>query len=279
MKRAGTLLVWAGLLATAALAVGESPGALISQAEVLLPVRYVPENLRMAIDLYERALALDPENTSLMTQLARLWCELGIVEDDTAAAREAFQRGADLGFSALGFEGLDGAKGTKAEEFVALVDEVDDVAALYWSAKNWGLLVDTGGFSAHLNAIFTGMPAKVRALYLRAIAVDETYFGGGPHEDYGALLVNFAKFHLYGATLDEAKVHFDRAIEIATQAGYLIPFVTYAEQYAVRVGDRTLFEDLLHFVVEAPIGDWPFWNRIAKNKAQELLAEADELFR
>ena len=262
-----------------ALACAQSAAELISQAEDLLPTRYLPENLKKAIDLYEQALALQPGRADLMTKLAQLHYELGIISEDVETERYEFRRGADLGFTALGFAGLSGAKEAKAKEFAARVSESENVAALYWSAKCWGMLVDTGGLSAQLNAIFTGMPAKVRALYLAAIKLDETYFGGGPHEDYGALLVNFAKFHLYGATLEEAKAHFDRAIEIASGAGYLIPFVTYAEQYAVRAGDRTLFEDLLRHVLQAPIGDWPFWNRIAKDKAQELLSRADRLFR
>ncbi|KUK26115.1 MAG: hypothetical protein XD60_1722 [Acetothermia bacterium 64_32] len=267
------------LLAAGALAPGQSAAELLDQAEGLLATRYLPENLRSAIDLYERALALSPQDTALMTKLAQLWYELGITAEDKASSRRAFQRGADLGFSALGFEGLGEVQKTPAEGFEGRVSQSENVAALYWSAKCWGMLVDTGGLSAQLNAIFTGMPAKVRALYLAAIALDETYFGGGPHEDYGALLVNFTRFHLYGATLEEAKAHFDRAIEIASGAGYLIPFVTYAEQYAVRAGDRALFEDLLRHVLQAPIGDWPFWNRIAKEKAQELLSQADRLFR
>ena len=262
-----------------ALACAQSAAELISQAEDLLPTRYLPENLKKAIDLYEQALALQPGRADLMTKLAQLHYELGIISEDVETERYEFRRGADLGFTALGFAGLSGAKEAKAKEFAARVSESENVAALYWSAKCWGMLVDTGGLSAQLNAIFTGMPAKVRALYLAAIKLDETYFGGGPHEDYGALLVNFAKFHLYGATLEEAKAHLDQAIEIAVQAGYLIPFITYAERYAVQVGDRALFEELLQFVLAAPIGDWPFWNRHAKAQAEKLLARADELFR
>ena len=260
-------------------AFGQTVDDLVSQAQALFPSRYLPENLRAAVDLYERALALAPDRTDLMVQLARLHYELGIVSQDLEEARRQFRRGADLGFAALGFSDLDGAEGTKAEEFIARVGQAAEVAALYWTAKCWGMLVDTGGLGAQLNAIFSGMPRKIQALYLRAIELDETYFGGGPHEDYGALLVSFTKFHLFGATLEEAKAHLDQAIEIAVQAGYLIPFITYAERYAVQVGDRALFEELLQFVLAAPIGDWPFWNRHAKAQAEELLARADELFR
>ena len=257
----------------------QSVDELVAQAQDLLPSRYLPENLRLAVDLLERALALAPERTDLMTLLTRLHYELGIITEELEAKRREFRRGADLGFAALGLGSLAEAEDTPKEEFLAQINRVEDVAALYWTAKCWGMLVDTGGMMAQLNAIFTGMPAKIQALYLRAIELDETYFGGGPHEDYGALLVSFTKFHLFGATLEEAKAHLDRAIEIAVQAGYLVPFITYAERYAVYVGDRALFEELLQFVLAAPIGDWPFWNRHAKVQAEALLARADELFR
>jgi len=44
------------------------------------------------------------------------------------------------------------------------------------------------------------------------------------------------------------------------------------------VHDKALFESLLQHILAAPIGDWPFWNRIAKKEAAELLAKEDKLF-
>ncbi|MCD5408510.1 TRAP transporter TatT component family protein [Candidatus Bipolaricaulota bacterium] len=257
----------------------QSVDELVAQAQALLPNRYIPENLKLAIDLLEQALALAPERVDLMALLTQLHYELGVISEDPEDKRRQFRRGADLGFAALGLGSLAEAEGTPTEEFVARIEEADSVAALYWTAKCWGMVVETGGILAQLRAFWVGMPGKIRAMYLRAIELDETYFGGGPHEDYGALLVSLAKFRLYGATLEEAKAHFDRAVELAGQVGYLIPFITYAERYAVRVGDRALFEELLRFVLAAPIGDWPFWNRQAKVQAEALLAKADELFR
>ena len=58
-------------------AFGQTVDDLVSQAQALFPSRYLPENLRAAVDLYERALALAPDRTDLMVQLARLHYELG----------------------------------------------------------------------------------------------------------------------------------------------------------------------------------------------------------
>lgn len=256
----------------------QGPGQLLAQAQELVPHRYVIETMYALIDLLERALALGGEAPAIQVALAQHYYELGVVLGQGEEARAAFRRGADLGFATLGLTDLDTAEGMGKEAFLSHIQAADQVAALYWTAKNWGTLVDQGGLLAQLNAIAAGMPAKIQAMYLRAIELDETYFGGGPHEDYGALLANLASFHLLGATLEQAKWHLDRAVSLAAEVGYLIPFVTYAEQYAVRVKDRMLFEDLLAYVLESPIGDWPFWNRHAKAMAQDLLARVDELF-
>jgi len=55
--------------------------------------------------------------------------------------------------------------------------------------------------------------------------------------------------------------------------------MAYAKEYAVRAKDRRLFEDLLQRVLDVPIGDWPFWNRHAKDKAADYLARIGEFFR
>jgi hypothetical protein len=42
------------------------------------------------------------------------------------------------------------------------------------------------------------------------------------------------------------------------------------------VRDRELIERELSFVLEAPIGRWPFWNREAKKEAELLLKKLEE---
>lgn len=274
-----TMAVAVAVLMLAITGIAQSVDELISQAQALFPVRYEIDNLRAAIDLYEKALALAPERADLLATLSRLHYELGIATDDPGEERASLRRGADLGFAALRLGGLAQAERTKLAAFQEKIEKAGDVAAVYWAAKNWGMLTEIGGLSAKLSAIFRGMPGKVKALYLRAIKIDETYFGGGPHEDYGALLASFTQYHLYGATLDEAREHFDRAIEIASQVGYLMPYVTYAHYYAIKTHDRALFEELLGHVMDSPIGDWPFWNRIAKRDAAALLDEEGRYFR
>jgi hypothetical protein len=273
------LLVVIAVLMLGFVARGEqSPAELLAQAQALVPQRYVTETLYALIDLLERALALAGEDPAIQAALVQHYYELGVILGEGEEARAAFRRGADLGFAALGLTDLNTAEGMSKEEFQAHIQAADRVALVYWTAKCWGTLVDQAGILAQLNAIAAGMPAKIQAMYLRAIELDEAYFGGGPHEDYGALLVNLSAFRLLGATMEQAKWHLDRAVSLAAEAGYLIPFITYAQEYAVAVRDRVLFEDLLAYVLEAPIGEWPFWNRHAKVMAQDLLARVEELF-
>ena len=77
--------------------------------------------------------------------------------------------------------------------------------------------------------------------------------------------------------LSEAKRYFEWAIQI--DPTYLDNYVAYAKEYAVRAKDRALFESLLRHVLDAPIGNWPFWNRMAKDRAAELLGKIDKYFR
>lgn len=251
-------------------ALGAQAGAptaaeLLIQADALYPLRYEPETLQATIGLYEEALALDPENPEILGRLAQAWYEWGILMGE---GETAFRRAADLGFRALGLEGLQAAQQLSGDGFRAFLAGVDDPAALLWAADSWGqILGKQSPFAA-----FGSVP-KIRAMYERLIEVDESYFGGGGHRSLGALLANlhanlFARL-IFGAELSEARLHFERLLEIAP--GYLTNYVVYAREYAMRTGDRELFEGLLRHVLVAPIGDWPFWNRMAKLEAEELL--------
>jgi len=101
--------------------------------------------------------------------------------------------------------------------------------------------------------------------------LDPAYMGGSAPQAHGALLANLSDYGiLFGVKLSEAKRYFHWAIEIDP---------TYLENYVAYANDWVLFETLLKHVLEAPIGDWPFWNQHAKEKAAEYLANIDKYFR
>ena len=43
------------------------------------------------------------------------------------------------------------------------------------------------------------------------------------------------------------------------------------------VRDAEMIEREMEFILEADVGDWPFWNRQAKSEAQRLLTQLHEM--
>jgi hypothetical protein len=192
---------------------------------------------------------------------------------DTPEDREFFTKGKDYGFRSLalspGFAQWQGRDFKKALSFVT------DPAALLWTADNWGALFGYDPWQGMANV------GKVKAMYERCLEVDETYWGGSCHNALGALLVTTPDF--LGRDLEEGKRHLERAIELDFY--YLENHVVYAQYWGFTydflgrmngVRDRELIERELSFVLEAPIGRWPFWNREAKKEAELLLKKLEE---
>jgi len=251
---------------------GQSVRALIAEAAALLPVRYELANLEAVIRLYEQALAQEPRNPVYLTWLAQLWYEWAILVPEGMQG-SGWQKAANYGFQALGLAGFAEAQGMSDAAFRQLLARTTDAAPILWAAHGWGqLLGQMNPFSA-----FFALP-KIRAMYARVIELDPGYHGGSGPQAYGALLANLSDYGvLFGARLADAKPYFEMALSL--DPTYLENHVAYAREYAVRAGDRALFADLLNHVLAAPIGDWPFWNRYAKEKAQEYLSKIEIYFR
>ena len=87
------------------------------------------------------------------------------------------------------------------------------------------------------------------------------------------------KYGPLAADLEKAKQYFDRALE-QTNRRALLTLVNKARYYAVKTGDRKLFDSLLAEVMEAedPLPEARLANRIARVRAQLYIDYADELF-
>ncbi len=247
------------------------PQALCRQAESLYAERYKLAVLEEIISLYEQALAEDPGNVEIMIRLAQHWYEWGVLQPEGEEER-GWRNAAEYGFRALGLSGLDEALRLSNEEFREFVAGATDGRALLWAGHGWGeLLGKMNPFSA-----FFALP-KIRAIYERAMELAPNYMGGSAYQAYAVLLANLSDYGLlFGVKLAQAKPYFEKAIEI--DPSYLENYVAYAREYAVRAKDRALFLSLLQHVLEAPLGNWPFWNRHAKEKAAEYLAKIDKYF-
>lgn len=245
---------------------------LTAEAEALFPVRYEPANLERLITIYEGLLAEEPGNASILAKLAQLWYERSTLLPENVT-EAALRTAAGYGFRSLGLSGLDEGFGLSDGDLRALVAQATDPVTILWTAHSLGLIL---GRMNPLSAI--PHRNKVRIMYDRVIELDPGYWGGSAPQAVGALLANLSDYGiLFGVKLADAKTYFEWAFDL--DPTYLENHIAYAWEYARRAKDRVLFEDLLRYVQEAPIGDWPFWNRHAKEKAAEYLREVDRYFR
>jgi len=272
----GFLAVWSVGRATAD---GASPEELLARAEAAFAERFLEERMGEAIALYEAVLPYFDQlavqsQAFVLDRLAQCYYELTTFsEGDTPEDRPLFQQGKEYGLRSLALN--PGFAEWKDQDFKKALSFVTDPAALLWTADSWGAIFGYDPWQGMSNV------GKVKALYERCIEVDEAYWGGSCHNALGALLVTTPDF--LGGNLDLGKEHLERAIELAPD--YLENHVVYAQYWGFTydffgnmngVRDQELIERELSFVLEAPIGQWPFWNREAKKEAEALLERMEE---
>lgn len=258
---------------------GGSPQELLARAEEAFKERFIEERMREAISYYEAVLPyLDQLSVQsqafVLDRLSQCYYELTTFsEGDTPEDRALFAKGKDYGFRSLAL--APGFVQWRDRDFKRALEHVTDPAALLWTADNWGALFSYDPWQGMANV------GKVKAMFERCLEVNERYWGGSCHNALGALLVTTPDF--LGGDLEKGKMHLERAIEIDFY--YLENHVVYTQYWGFTydflgrmngIRDRELIERELSFVLEAPIGDWPFWNREAKKEAQLLLKKMEE---
>jgi len=247
---------------------------ILDQARTAFDARYQPAQLAKAIALYESLLdqlsAFSTDRQALvLNRLSQLYYEQA--EADGAqgdANRQRFEKGKGYGLRSLELNPQFKAK--ENGDFSAAAKAVSDSAALLWTANNWGTLLGFLGLGG------ANQLGQVRALFERCLEVDESYWGASCHSALGALLATTPSF--LGGNFDQAKEHLNRAVKLApdylTNHTAVAEFLGFTHDLFGKVNgvrDRSLVQSERQFVLDAPIGDWPFWNRLAQTKAQALL--------
>lgn len=148
-----------------------------------------------------------------------------------------------------------------------------DVPALYWTAVAWG-----GALALADNPLARiGEIAAVRALFTRALELDESWESGAIHE---AMIALEGLPLLLGGSPARAKEHFDRAVTLANgQSAFA--YVAMATSIAQPAKDRAEFEKLLRAALAVDVSQRPslrLANLIAQRRARALLAQMDKLF-
>jgi tetratricopeptide (TPR) repeat protein len=162
------------------------------------------------------------------------------------------------------------------EEFITCLPKFKkkDVPNLYYAAQAWTMWIiceDTWESKADV--------PKVEAILNRILELDDTYNYGMTHCLIGAIYTT--RPAELGGQPEEAKKHFEKALEISEGKNLLI-HVFYARQYCKLVYDRELHDKLLQQVIDADVSKLPkdltMMNVLAKEQAQDLLDSADEYF-
>jgi hypothetical protein len=117
----------------------------------------------------------------------------------------------------------------------------------------------------------------VQAVLERALTLDETYQRGAIHGYLGIL--DSLRPPALGGKPDEARAHFERAIELSGGKDLSIK-VEYARRYARLVFDQELHDRLLTEVLNSPTEahKYTLFNVLAKKEAEGLLATSKEYF-
>jgi hypothetical protein len=253
-----------------------------------------PEFVRQAapstLKMIEMLLEQSPEHEGLLmtacsgfTQYAYafLQSDADAAEPGSVAARELRGRGAAMYDRARGYcvralavrhpavqRGLQGDAHAVLASMTAA-----DVPALYWTAVAWG-----GALTLAENRLLR-LPelATVRALFVRALQLDEDWEGGAIHE---AMIAVESLPPLLGGSPVRAKEHFDRAVALSN-GGSAFAYVTMATGVAQPAKDRREFERLLRAAIAVDPAQRPslrLANLIAQKRARYLLAQIDRLF-
>lgn len=258
----------------------ESVTDLIVQADWAYTTRHLQESMVEAIALFEAVLpSLDTlsiaTQTYVLNRLAQLCYEApSFSEGDTPEDRALYEKGKAYGLQSLrlcpGFAENEGSNFTEAVSYVT------DAAALLWTADNWGVLCGMNPIEGLLQQ------GKVLALFSRSVDVDPTFWGGSASNALGSLLVMSPP--ALGGDKETGLALLESAI--ATDPSYLPNRVVFAEYWGFTynflgqltgIRDAELIERELAIVLDADIGDWPFWNRQAQEIAEALLQQMQDM--
>ena len=237
----------------------------------------VREGLPANLLTLEGMLAGAPDNLDLGLLVMRSLYSYAfafIEDEDVKRAKGMYAKGKDLGFTFMEREGLQCDLPMEAFlERLALMNE-DTVPLLFWTGNCWGSWVN---LSRDNPAAIIQLP-KVEAIMKRIVELDDEYYFGGGHLVLGVL--NASRPRMLGGNPEQARVHFERALEISARR-FLMIHLFYAKYYCIQVMDRECFDDTIQEILAAPedlLPEQRLANEVAKVKARCLIDEYGDYF-
>lgn len=250
----------------------------------------VGQALPFNIKTIETLLESSPEHQQLLiaaTKAISLYSygyiepEIGRLEHDDFDAAEAmrqrakrlYQRAFRYGVRALEVSqpGI-GSRLSQAPE--SLLDDelgIADVPLLVWTGAALGGAISIAKDDPELTADI----AVVGALLGKALSIDESWDRGTTHE----FLLAYEASRV-GGSLTQARVHYDRALELGEGKQPAI-WLSWAENVSLERQDRQQFVGLLEQVLAFDVNrhpDYRLFNTFAQRRAQAFLDRIDELF-
>lgn len=233
---------------------------------------------------------LAPANTDALFLLTKGWAgaTFGFIEDEMEQAEDAggteselylyhqarakagYDRAIHYGIELLemsnaGFEAARKNDDTIKAWLKGFNDKERDVPALFWTGYAWLAKTNIAKEDpAIVGDLFIGV-----AIMERAVELDETYLYGSGHVALGAYHARTAM-----AELDDAKKHFERALQINGGKHLLTP-LNYAIKYHCMKGDKASYEKALNDVVAAgdTLPEQRLQNTLAKRRAKRYLGK------
>jgi hypothetical protein len=242
--------------------------------------RLVGDALPTSILLLEGMLDTHPRqrDVAVLASMMYFAYAFGYVEDeDPVRALALYDRGREVAWRALGRPEAERAirEGTFDELAVALQEvRSKDAEALLWVAANWGMWIQLSlGDPGAVADVARLMPLSERVAEL-----DERLFWGMPRILIGTL--HASRPIMLGGNPDRSREEFERAFAVSGR-NLLLGLVFFAKSWCVQTFDAAAFESTLREVLAAKPGALPeaeLLNRIARVKAETLLARSEELF-
>ena len=258
---------------------GEDRDALIAAGEAGWAERGDEAQLRACVTAWSRALELDGTDADLWVRLAHAQYfladgHLAFADDDTAT-QDMYQsaiRSSERALRVLSPEFAQRmAAGEPVPNAVGLL-EANAVPALYWRASALGKWARRDGFATLLS-----FKDEIRAVMTRCMELDRYYFFAGPDRYFGAFFAIAPSYA--GGDLVRSRQHFEESVR--REPNYFGTHVLMAENLAVKLQDRAMFEEHLRYVIDgdpASLAGAEPENRVEQHKATELLARIDEFF-
>jgi len=241
--------------------------------------RVIREGMPSYLLLMDGMVEAWPDNDRLLISAARGYATFAgafIENEDKAYASVLYGRAKNYALQSLELRGLNSPASRPFEDFQTGVNDLgkQDVPYMFWAAACWGnwIRLNMGSMDA-----VAELP-RVEVLMQRVLILDETYHYGGPHLFMG--LWFGARPKMVGDDLNLARKHFLKAIELG-QGKFLMAYILYAEYYAKKVFDKTLYISILENVHKTPadiIPELTLLNTVAHQRAAQLMQEADEYF-